>query len=78
MSPSRTEIVYTGLLRLIPTWTHDPLDALISSKAYSMLRGFQTLAKRVANDIIQKAIDDPEGLAEKDIVGLLGMPFLAY
>ena len=43
-----------------------------------MLRGFQTLAKRVANDIIQKAIDDPEGLAEKDIVGLLGMPFLAY
>ena len=75
MYPSTSELVYTGLLRLIPAWTHDPLDALVSSKAFSLLRSFQTLAKRVANGINQKAIDDAEGLGEKDIVGLLGMLF---
>lgn len=78
MNPPIGELFYTTLLRLIPDWAIAPIDAIVASKASALLRTFRTLAGRISNGIIQKAIDDPEGLAEKDIIGLLGMPLPYY
>lgn len=72
MNPSAAEIAYTSLLRLLPEWSLDPLDSLIASRAYSILRTFRTLATGISRGIVQKAVDDAEGLEEKDIVGILG------
>ena len=37
-----------------------------------MLRTFRAMAMGIAKGIVEKAVDDAEGLKEKDIVGILG------
>lgn len=38
-----------------------------------MLKSFRALAMRISKDIVQNAVNDTEGLGEKDIVGILGV-----
>ena len=74
-NPGSAEIAYAALLRLLPNWLFDPLDVLVASRTYTMLKKFRTMANTIGNDIIQKAVDNREGLEEKDIVGILGWSF---